>query len=95
MANIAKLTVNGNTYDIKDSSARSNIASEYDSTATYVIGDIVTYNDDVYICTTDVTTAESFDNSKWTQKNIGDIIEDIPTAGSWTYNSSTETLTYA
>lgn len=51
----------------------ANFASVYDSTATYTVDDVVTYNGVLYKCTTAVTTAEAFDNSKWIAINVVDI----------------------
>lgn len=45
----------------------------YDSTSTYNIGDYVEYNDQLYICIVEVTSAESFDPDKW--KYLGNLIE--------------------
>ena len=48
-----------------------NFATEYDSTLTYTVGDYVIYDGLLYKCITAVTTAESFDASKWVQTDCG------------------------
>lgn len=47
----------------------------YDSTATYAVGDKVLYNGLGYRCTTAVSTAESFDDTKWTQIQLKDYVD--------------------
>lgn len=42
----------------------------YDNTQTYDVGDYCIYNNVLYRCKTAVTTAESFDSSKWEATNI-------------------------
>ena len=39
---------------------------EYDSTATYDVGDFVTYNGGIYRCKTTISTAEAWDSTHWT-----------------------------
>ena len=41
------------------------IAPMYDDTATYDVGDIVTYESNLYKCITAISTAETFDPTKW------------------------------
>ena len=69
------------------------VANSYDDTATYEIGDYVIYNNQLYKCTTDVTTAESFDPTKWSAEKVVDIatgvtIDDTTTSTTSTYSSS-------
>lgn len=47
------------------SGGNSNIADDYDNTQTYAIGDYVIYSGVLYKCITAVSSAESFDNTKW------------------------------
>lgn len=42
----------------------------YDETATYNIGDYCIYNNSLYRCNTNISTAESFNNSHWTLTSI-------------------------
>ena len=50
---------------------------EYDETQTYAVGDYAIYNNIVYECTTAVSTAEPFDNTKWTATSIEQIIDGV------------------
>lgn len=50
----------------------ANFADEYDNTATYDVGDVVIYAGNLYKCETAVTTAETFDPTKWTQGKAAD-----------------------
>ena len=38
----------------------------FSTSSTYVVGDLVIYNNTIYECTTAVTTAGDWDSSKWT-----------------------------
>ena len=49
----------------------TDLAPEYDSEATYEVGDYVTYSGDIYRCTTAITTAEAWAAAHWTQVAIG------------------------
>lgn len=42
----------------------------YDSTATYNVKDMCIYNNSLYICTTQISTAESFNASHWQQLSL-------------------------
>ena len=46
---------------------QSIIAYEYDSTATYALGDYCVYENLLYRCTTAITTAEAWTSGHWTQ----------------------------
>ena len=46
------------------------ITNEYDNTSTYSEGDYVMYNNELYICNTDIDIPEDFDNTKWDKTNI-------------------------
>ena len=58
------------------------LAPAYDSTATYSIGDYVTYEYNLYQCTTAVTTAGAFDPSKWNMVDVTDQLTDDLTIAS-------------
>lgn len=49
---------------------KSMIASEYDSTATYAVGDECIYNDVVYSCKTAITVAEAWNASHWSATTL-------------------------
>ena len=65
-----------NVYQSKDVSTISggvdltNILTPYSNTNTYVVNDLVYYNDYLYKCNTAITTPEDFDSSKWTQTTL-------------------------
>jgi len=46
------------------------ISDAYDSTQTYAVGDYCIYNNILYRCTTAISTAESFDSTKWSSTSI-------------------------
>jgi len=57
----------------------------YDPTATYSVTDIVTYNNHVWTCTTDILIGEPFDITKWTLSSTLDT-----SAFGFTFNNMTE-----
>ena len=83
---------------LHDNDANGNLADDYDSTATYSIGDYAVYEGVLYRCITAVSTAEDFDDDKWTAVSVGDELElkanatDIPTALSELTGDSTHRL---
>ena len=49
----------------------NNIGGEdYDNTETYEVGDIVKYEEQLYICIENVDTPEEFDDTKWSQTDV-------------------------
>lgn len=46
--------------------AAANLAPEYDATKTYAVGDYVLYEGGLYICDTEITTAEAWTPAHWT-----------------------------
>lgn len=50
------------------------IATEYDSTKTYAVGDFCLHNGVLYECTTAITTAEAWNSAHWTLANVGEEI---------------------
>ncbi|MDD3369121.1 MAG: hypothetical protein PHP50_09590 [Lachnospiraceae bacterium] len=63
----------------------SNIAPEYDSTATYAVNDYCVYNNELYICIVEITAAESFDTAHWNHvfimseidSKVNDIVQNV------------------
>lgn len=51
------------------------IAEDFDSTATYAVGDYCIYDGKLYKCTTAVTTAGDWDSSDWTETLVMDEVE--------------------
>lgn len=63
--NEIKKVVNNN-----DTNTNNNFSDAYDDSLTYNVGDYCIYDDKLKKCITEITTAESFDNSKWEDVNI-------------------------
>ena len=53
------------------------IAEAYDDTKTYSVGDYVLYDSRLYVCITNIETAEVFDNEKWEETEIGNKLTDL------------------
>lgn len=49
----------------------ADLAPAYSTSGTYAVGDYVTYNGNVYRCTTAISTAEAWTPAHWTQVAIG------------------------
>lgn len=50
----------------------TDLAPAYSTSGTYAVGDYVTYNGDIYRCTTAISTAEAWTAAHWTRVAIGD-----------------------
>ena len=61
------------------------LPSAYDPTATYNVTDMVTYNNHIWTCTTDILIGEDFDITKWTLSSTLDT-----SAFGFTFNNMTE-----
>ena len=57
------------------------LASGYSSAKTYAIGDIVTYQDGLYECTSDISAPENFDTSHWRTTTVAEELSSILKAG--------------
>ena len=57
--------------------ANHNIASAYDATATYDLGDLCIYNGDLYECSTAISTAEEWTAAHWTQKTVAQELSEV------------------
>lgn len=62
--NEIKNAINSNSEEISKST------DEYSSSKTYSTGDLVIYNNKLYKASQDITTAESFNSSHWTETSI-------------------------
>ena len=73
-----EVTVNGSTYEDVRRVPISEVgtgggggggvaAAPYDATSTYQVGEYCLYQNDVYRCTTAITTAEAWNSAHWTQ----------------------------
>lgn len=55
------------------------VASAYDASKTYAVGDYAIHNNDLYRCITAITTAETFTASHWTKIVLADDVTDLKT----------------
>lgn len=53
------------------------VAPAYSASSTYAVGDPVTYNNKLYVCSTPITTAEAWTAAHWTETSIGSQISDL------------------
>lgn len=76
-------TFQGNIKNAIDKNSQSigNDTDTYSNAQTYSIGDIVVYNNQLYRCTTAVTTAEEFDVAKWQKTSLKEMILNLITLG--------------
>lgn len=56
----------------RSKAAVSNAADAYDAAQTYTVGDLVIYENQLYKCTTAITTAEQWDSTKWAATTLAD-----------------------
>lgn len=74
-------TTNTATFGIPkgaDGSLASDIlAPTYSSSSTYAVGDYVYYNGDLYICNTEISTAEAWTAGHWTQVTVSGELSDV------------------
>lgn len=63
---------NENMDKLDQGGGNQNIATDYGDTQTYAVGDYVIYDGLLYKCVTAVTTAETFDPTKWTHVVVTD-----------------------
>ena len=55
----------------------SSIAPAYSPSSTYAVGDMVVYSNKLYVCTTAITTAESWAAAHWTAVTISSELTDL------------------
>lgn len=77
-----KLTMGGaqtlyNDLRKRAASADENLAPYYDATQTYAVGDMVMYKDNLYECSTAITTAEAWTAAHWTQCSLATKMSDV------------------
>lgn len=82
MADIKRVKIENQYYDIKDVFTRAMVANTFDSNLTYTIGDFCQYNDILYQCIK--SCSGSWDYNNWEQitfttaiKNINDTLEEV------------------
>lgn len=84
-------TLNKATFGIPQGEAGAGAAgvtaSAYSASKTYAVGEYVIHNNNLYRCTTAITTAEAFTAAHWTQVVLGDDVTDLKSElGEKTYN---------
>lgn len=62
------------------SSLWTTLAPAYSTSATYAVGQYVTYNGGLYRCTTAITSAESWTAAHWTAAKVGNDLSDLKSA---------------
>lgn len=71
---------------------------QYDSSATYAIGDLCIYNNTLYKCNTAISTPEAWDSTHWTQSSlaneVGTLTDQINYAGATSFTPTWGTGTY-
>ena len=70
-ANTAAAAANG---------AAANVASAYSASSTYTVGDYVSYDNHVYRCSTDISTAEEWNSAHWTPVTVANEVSDLKSA---------------
>lgn len=73
--NTSNKTITGAINEAAASGGTDVIAEDFDSTATYAVGDYCIYEGSLYKCTTAVTTAGDWDSSDWTETLVMDEVE--------------------
>ena len=56
-----------------------NLAADYDPTATYGVGDYCVYQNELFVCTTDLSVAEEWDGSHWQRTSMSEIVGNVET----------------
>ena len=86
--------VGGTSLDQIIEKNNNNISDAYRDQKTYAVGDYCIYNNSLYKCITEITTAESFDSAKWKLTSINDILgnTDISSIGDGTVTGAVNTL---
>ena len=83
------------------STLRGNFAPAYSSSSTYSVGDYAMYNNQLYRCTTAISTAEAWTAGHWTAVALGDDVSDLKSdlknfgemvTGAYTVDSSVPTV---
>ena len=78
MANIKSIYGN----PVADDALRQSVATEYSSSSTYAVGDIVLKDGQLYECNTAISTAEAWTAAHWTAVTVGEKLTDLETASS-------------
>ena len=87
-------SVGGTSLDQIIEKNNNNISDAYSDQKTYAVGDYCIYNNSLYKCITEITTAESFDSAKWKLTSIDKLLgnNDISSIGDGTVTGGLTTL---
>lgn len=55
----------------------TNLAPAFNSQTVYHVGDLVTYDNDLYECTVDTLSGEDFSTSKWRKANVKGVVDAV------------------
>lgn len=72
-----KVTFENLQNTINQTGAANNLAPAYDATNTYNVGEMCTYQGRLYVCTTQISTAEAWTAGHWTAVKVGEKISDL------------------
>lgn len=79
---------------LKEKADITDIAPAYDSTSTYAVGDIVSYDGDIYKCNTAISVAEAWDSAHWARKSVQELIEEnVPDLSNYVNLDGEQTIT--
>lgn len=67
--------------NLSDGLSLNVLAPGYSSMQTYSVGDLVTYQDAFYACSTAISSPESFDLSHWSKTTVAEELSTILKAG--------------
>ena len=80
MPYIDSFNVGNVAYDMRDKYAGLYTANAYSSSATYAVGDLVTYDGKLYKCNTAIQTAETWTPAHWTETTMAAETSEFETA---------------
>lgn len=65
------------TFSTIKSNINKGLAPAYSNTATYNVGDLCTYQGDLYVCSTQISTAEEWTATHWSATNLSNQISEV------------------
>lgn len=87
------ITSGGVASALKGKADITDIAPAYDPTSTYAVGDIVSYDGDIYKCNTAISVAEAWDSTHWTRKSVQELIEEnVPDLSGYVATTGAQTI---
>lgn len=87
------ITSGGVASALKGKADITDIAPAYDPTSTYAVGDIVSYDGDIYKCNTAISVAEAWNSTHWTRKSVQELIEEnVPNLSNYVALTGAQTI---